>query len=58
MSKAIEYIEDLEVQTLTDELKEDIMSIVSEAIENAYNLGRQDGLNRAVEILKELTDQS
>jgi hypothetical protein len=58
MEKVNDFIESLEVQTLTDELKEDIMSIVNDAIEQAYNLGRIDGMNRAVEIIKQANGES
>lgn len=58
MNEATNFIENLEVQTLTDELKEDIMSIVNEAIDKAYLLGYQAGMNRAKEILNELTNES
>lgn len=58
MNEATNFIENLEVQTLTDELKEDIMIIVNEAIDKAYLLGYQAGMNRAKEILNELTNES
>jgi len=58
MEKVNDFIESLEVQTLTDELKEDIMSLVNEAIEQAYNLGRIEGMNRAVEIIKQANGES
>jgi flagellar biosynthesis component FlhA len=58
MEKVNDFIESLEVQTLTDELKEDIISIVNDAIEQAYNLGRIDGMNRAVEIIKQANGES
>lgn len=45
------FIEKLEIQTLTDELKEDIMTIVNEALEKAYILGIQEGMTRAVDII-------
>jgi hypothetical protein len=58
MEEITNFIENLEVQTLTDELKEDIMSIVNEAIDKAYMLGRQEGMTRAIEILNELNNES
>jgi flagellar biosynthesis/type III secretory pathway protein FliH len=58
MEKVNDFIESLEVQTLTDELKEDIISIVNDAIEQAYNLGRIEGMNRAVEIIKQANGES
>lgn len=58
MEKVNDFIESLEVQTLTDELKEDIMNIVNDAIEQAYNLGRIEGMNRAVEIIKQANGES
>jgi len=44
-------IDELETQTLTDELKNEILERVSELEDNTYEEGRTEGMNVAKELI-------
>jgi hypothetical protein len=44
-------IDELEIQTLTDELKNEILERVSELEDNTYEEGRNEGMHVAKELI-------